>query len=293
MNARTTERPANARPVNARLRRRVLVGAQVAVLAAICLVWVYPLLWIASASVKDALSIFAGGLDLVPDRWKFGNYARAWDEADFSRYMVNSVVVTVASVFLVVLRSATAGYVLARKDFPGRRLVLGVMVGTLFAPTGLFIIPIVETSDLLGLLNTRLGLILALSGAGQVAGTLLYMGYFSRLPRELEEAATVDGAGFLRTFFQVILPLSGPVTATVSVMTFLASWNSFFLPLVFTFSEPDQRTLAVGMLAFQGTNSTDWSGMAAATMLSLLPVIVVFALLQRYFIEGVAGAVKN
>ncbi|WP_460809972.1 carbohydrate ABC transporter permease [Microlunatus endophyticus] len=103
----------------------------------------------------------------------------------------------------------------------------------------------------------------------------------------------MDGAGFFRTFFRVMLPLAGPVTATVALMTFLATWNSFFLPLVFTFSRPDLRTVSVGMLAFIGENSTDWSGMAAAATISLLPVMILFILLQRYFVEGIAGAVKS
>ena len=103
----------------------------------------------------------------------------------------------------------------------------------------------------------------------------------------------MDGAGFLRTFFSVMLPLSGPITATVAVVTFIGTWSNFFVPLVFTFSDPDRRTLAVGMLAFQGTNSTDWTGLAAGATMSLVPVLLVFVLLQRYFVEGIAGAVKN
>jgi raffinose/stachyose/melibiose transport system permease protein len=98
---------------------------------------------------------------------------------------------------------------------------------------------------------------------------------------------------FFRIFFSIMLPLAGPVTATVSVLAFLAAWNSFLVPLVFTFGSPDRRTLAVGMLAFVGTNETDWSGMAAAATLSLLPVVAFFFFVQKYFVEGVAGAIKS
>ncbi|GAA1642140.1 carbohydrate ABC transporter permease [Nonomuraea maheshkhaliensis] len=275
------------------LRRRLGIWAQVAVLAVVCVVWIYPLLWIVSASLKDSLGVFSGGLGLIPGSPHFENYARAWRDADFGLYTVNSVLVTLSTVVLVVLRCALAGYVIARRDFIGRRVVVGVLVATLFAPGGLTIIPVVELSDLLGLLNSRTGIVLALAGGGHVAAVLLYAGYFTRIPRELEEAAIMDGAGFLRTFFRVVLPLAGPVTATVSVMTFLAAWNNFLLPLVFTFSRPDLRTLSVGMLAFRGTNSTDWSGLAAAGTISLIPLLLVFLALQRYFVEGVAGAVKS
>ncbi|MEU8364781.1 carbohydrate ABC transporter permease [Nonomuraea sp. NPDC048882] len=274
------------------VRRRLGIWAQVAVLAVVCVVWIYPLLWIVSASLKDSLGVFSGGLGLIPGSPHFENYARAWRDADFGLYTVNSVLVTLSTVVLVVLRCALAGYVIARRDFIGKRVVVGVLVATLFAPGGLTIIPVVELSDLLGLLNSRTGIVLALAGGGHVAAVLLYAGYFARIPRELEEAI-MDGAGFLRTFFRVVLPLAGPVTATVSVMTFLAAWNNFLLPLVFTFSRPDLRTLSVGMLAFRGTNSTDWSGLAAAGTISLIPLLLVFLALQRYFVEGVAGAVKS
>jgi ABC-type glycerol-3-phosphate transport system permease component len=276
-------------------RRRMRAGrwVQFAVLAAIALVWIYPLLWTLSASLKDSLDIFGGGVSLWPKSFHWENYARAWTDAGFGQYMLNSVLVTVLSVVIVVIRCATAGYVLGRYRFYGRRAVFGVLLGTTFLPTGLAIIPIVELSNRLGLLNSTLGLTLALSAGGNVAAVLLYAGFYAQLPQELEDAAMIDGAGFLRVFFSIMLPLSGPITATVAVVTFLSTWNNFFLPLVFTFSDPSQRTLAVGMLAFQGTNSTDWSGLAAGATMSLIPVIVVFVALQRFFVEGIAGAVKN
>ncbi|UFU07809.1 carbohydrate ABC transporter permease [Ruania halotolerans] len=276
-----------------RLSRRAVRWTQTVVLAVVALAWVYPLLWILSASVKDAMGIFSSGLSLWPESWHWDNYARAWSDAGFDRYMLNTIIITVATVMIVVVRCAAAGYVIARFRFLGRRLLVGVLAATMFIPTGLFIVPVVELTDLMGLLNTHVGLILALSGSGHVAAVLLYAGFFSRVPKELEEAAVMDGAGFLRTFFRIMLPLSGPITSTVVVLTFLATWNNFFLPLVFTFSVPENRTLAVGMLAFEGTNSTDWSGLAAAASLSLLPILVLFLALQRHFVEGIAGAVKN
>lgn len=255
--------------------------------------WIYPFLWMVSASLKDQMEVFASGLGLLPDTPIWENYQRAWTEAGFGKYLVNTVIVTVVTVVVVVVRCAMAGYVLARYDFRGRKVILTVLIATLFVPTGYTIIPVVEISQRLGLLNSLSGMILALSGGAHVASILLYLGYFRQVPRELEEAAIVDGAGFLSLFFRVMLPLSVPITATVTLMTFLATWNAFFLPLVFSFSRPDLRTLSVGMLAFVGENSVDWSGMAAAAVISLLPVVLLFILLQRYFVEGIAGAVKQ
>ncbi|GAA2756398.1 carbohydrate ABC transporter permease [Actinopolymorpha rutila] len=277
----------------ARIARRLPWWIAAAFLAVGCALWVYPFVWMVAASLKDQMEVFASGLSLVPKSPVWANYARAWNDAHFGRYLLNTVVVTVVTVVVVVVRCAMAGYVLARHQFAGRKVIMVVLVATLFVPTGYTVIPVVDLSQRLGLLNSLGGMVVALSGGAHVAAILLYLGYFRQIPRELEEAAIVDGAGFWSIFFRVMLPLAMPVTATVTLLTFLATWNAFFLPLVFTFSRPDLRTLSVGMLAFVGENSTDWSGMAAAATISLLPVVVIFVLLQRYFVEGIAGAVKS
>ena len=275
-----------------RSRRLAQIALTIA-LTILCLIWIYPFLWLVSASLKGQLEIFSKGLDLVPESFQFSNYLRAWNDAKFGLYMLNTVLVTVGTVALVIVRCALTGYVLGRYDFIGKRFLIGVFVATFIVPAGYTIIPVVDLSQRLNLLNSLWGIILALAGAGQVASILLYAGYFRSAPKELEEAAIVDGANFLQIFFRIMLPLAGPVTATVAVLTFLQAWNSFFVPLVFTFGRPDLRTLAVGMLAFVGTNETDWPGMAAAATLSLLPVVVFYFFVQRYFIEGIAGAVKG
>ena len=276
-----------------RWRRRLPIWALTAVLLLVAAFWGYPFVWLLSASLKDQLEVFSAGLGLIPDHPVWENYHRAWVDAKFSTYMLNTVIVTVVTVILVVVRCAMAGYVLARYQFFGRKLVLGILVATLFVPAGYTIIPVVELTQRLGLLNSLTGVIVALAGGGHVAAVLLYLGYFRGIPREIEEAAVIDGAGFVTVFLRVMLPLAGPVTATVVVLTFLSTWNAFFLPLVFTFSRPDLRTLSVGMQAFVGENSVDWPGMAAAATLSLVPIVLLFLFLQRYFFEGIAGAVKS
>jgi ABC-type glycerol-3-phosphate transport system permease component len=290
---RSRRRPGGNRWTPGWILRRLPYWFVALFLAGAAFLWIYPFLWMVSASLKDQLEVFASGLGLLPDKSIWENYQRAWTEASFGKYLMNTVVVTVATVVIVVVRCAMAGYVLARYRFAGRKVVLTVLIATLFVPTGYTIIPVVEVSQRLGLLNSLTGMVLALSGGAHVASVLLYMGYFRQMPRELEEAAIVDGAGFLSLFFRVMMPMALPITATVTLMTFLATWNAFFLPLVFTFSRPDLRTLSVGMLAFVGENSIDWSGMAAAAVISLLPVVLLFVLLQRYFVEGIAGAVKQ
>jgi raffinose/stachyose/melibiose transport system permease protein len=276
-----------------RFLRRLPWWIAAAFLIGAAALWVFPFIWMVSASLKDNMEMFTGGLHLIPSTFVWENYARAWNDAHFGRYLINTIVVTAVTVVIVTIRCATAGYVLARYRFRGSRIFLGVLIATLFVPTGYTIIPVVKISMQLGLINSLTGMILALSGGAYVSAILIYYGYFRQIPREMEEAAVVDGASFVRTFFSVMLPLAMPVTSTVAVLTFITTWNSFFLPLVFSFSRPNIRTVSVGMQAFVGETATDWSGMAAAGVISIVPVVVLFIFLQRYFVEGISGAVKS
>jgi len=262
------------------------------VLIPFCLIWVYPFLWMMSASVKPNGKVFSG-LGLIPTKWFFSNYVAAWRDAHIQQYFINTVIITLASVVIVVVTTSTMGYVLGRIPFPGKKILIGLLACLVLIPQGYTIIPILDLITALHLDGSRLGVILAESGTAHIIQLLLYAGFFRQLPRELDESARMDGAGFYRTFVQIYLPLAKPVTATVIILQFIASWNDFLVPLVLTLSRPDLRTLAVGVYSFQGENLTNYSTMAAASTISLVPVIIVFLALQRYFVEGMAGAVKQ
>ena len=261
--------------------------------AFVCFIWIYPFLWMISASFKSTMELFQNGLKLMPEQFSFDSYIRAWVKGSFGKYFFNSVFVTVWTIVLVVVRCAMAGYVLGTYDFRGKKILISVLLATFLIPTGTTIIPTVDISDALGLLNTRIGMILALGGGGNVAALMLYKATFEGVPKSLREAAEIDGAGFITSFARVMLPMSGAVTATTVIMTFMGAWNNFMIPLVFSFGKPEYRTLPVGMMAFQGANETDWSGMAAAGTIALVPIMLVFICLQKYFINGIAGAVKE
>ncbi len=262
------------------------------VLLPICFVWIYPFLWTVSAALKSNGEIFAG-LGLIPKSLEWSNFPRAWTQANIGRYFINTVIITASSVLIVVVTTSMMGYVLGRYRFPGKRIVVGILVATVFLPQGYTIIPVFELINGLGLSGSLLGVILGTSGGSPIIFILLFTGYFSRLPGELEEAAIIDGAGFFRVFWQVMLPLAKPIIATVAIMQTLHAWNDFLLPLVLTLARPDLRTLAVGIYAFRGEFFVDWGGMAAAATISILPIIVLFLFMQRYFVEGIAGAVKQ
>lgn len=263
-----------------------------AILTPICLIWIYPFIWMMSASVKPNDKIFSG-LGLIPTKWYFSNYTAAWNDARMGRYFINTVVIAAGGVAIVVFTTATMGYVLGRYAFPGRRLIFGLLAALVFLPQGYTIIPIFNLITSLHLAGNIFGIILAESGTAHILQLLLFAGYFRQLPHELEESATMDGAGFFRTFLRIYLPLSKPVVVTVVILQIIASWNDFLIPLVLTLSRPDNRTLAVGIYSFQGENLTNYSDMTAASTIALLPVIAIFLFLQRYFVEGIAGAVKQ
>jgi ABC-type glycerol-3-phosphate transport system permease component len=262
------------------------------VLVPIGLIWIYPFLWMVSAALKTNSEV-AAGAGLLPAAPQWANFARAWTQAHIGQYFANTTIITLSTVVIVVASTAMMGYALGRYDFPGRKIILALYAATIFIPEGYTVIPVFDLINRLHLNDSLLGIILAESGGAHVVYVLLFAGFFSQLPYEIEEAAIIDGAGFVRIFAQVILPLSGPVIATTVILQFMSSWNNFFLPLVLTLSRPELRTLGVGMFAFQGQYYSDMSGMAAASTISLLPIIVVFLALQRYFVEGVAGALKQ
>lgn len=258
-----------------------------------CLIWIYPFLWMISASMKTTTELFQKGLDLIPDRFSLDSYYNAWIKGGFSSYFMNSVLITIGSIIVVLIRCATCGYILSLYDFRGKKLYLLALLATFFIPNGTTIIPVSQISTAFGLMGTRLGVVLALAGGGQVTSILLYKSFFDQTPRSLYEAAVIDGASFLKAFFAVMLPMTGPVTATVTILTFMFSWNNLLIPLVFTMGNADIKTLTVGMMAFSGTYATDWAGMAAAGTMTLIPIVVCYVCLQKYFVSGIAGAVKG
>ncbi|GAB2545849.1 carbohydrate ABC transporter permease [Gracilibacillus alcaliphilus] len=257
------------------------------------LIWIYPFIWMVFSSFKTNNELLTAGINPIPESFNWDNYVRAWDSANFSGYFVNTVILTVSTVIIVVFLCAITGYALGRVNFPGRNIVVICIAAIMFIPKGYTIIPLFKIVNQLGLSNSMLGVILAESSGAHVLFILMFTSFFAKIPKELEEAAEIDGAGFLRTFTKVMLPLSAPMIATTAIMQFIWTWSSFLIPLVLTLNKPELRTLAVGMESFVGNYASDYAGMAAGASISLVPVMIVFIIMQRYFIEGVAGAVKS
>ncbi|WP_145408206.1 carbohydrate ABC transporter permease [Paenibacillus xylanexedens] len=255
------------------------------------LLWLYPIIWMISASVQPEGAFFTG--NIWPSKLDFSGYERAWNAGQFNRYFFNSFVITTSVILITLFVTSLSGYVIGRYPFKGKKIVVAVLVASVFIPVESSVITVFQLIKDMGLLNSLAGIILVEAGSGNIMFILLFAGYFRKMPKELQEAAIMDGSGFFRTFVSIILPLAKPVIVTVTVMQFIWSWNSFLMPLVLTLSKPELRTLAVGLYALKGENVVDWTGIAAGATISLVPVMLIFLFLQRYFVNGLAGSIKG
>jgi len=272
-----------------RLNRLNLITS--VILTVVCFFWLYPFLWPVFSAFKSSDEMYRAGYHLWPQHWILENFVRAWTKAQFSRYLFNTVLYSVSSTLLSVIVTALAGYTLARYKFPGSRLLIILILSMLFLPTATSILPVFDLMQKAHLLNTPLAVILALCG-GPGFSTLLFHGYFKNIPQDLFDAAMIDGASFIQQF-RLVLPLARPVIATTVILGFNAAWQDYFTPLVFTLGRPELRTVAVGLRAFTGQYSVDISGFAAAETISVVPIILVFLVFQRQFVNGLAGAIKE
>lgn len=263
------------------------------ILILVAIVWMYPFVWMITASFKTQDEFWGSGLNIFPEHPTFENFIRAWNNANFGQYFLNTVIVTVVSVVVVLLCTSAAGYALGRYGFPGKKALLGVFTASIAIPLTFTIIPVYELLSSLNLTNSLLGLIIAECGGSHIMFLMLFSSFYRSIPKEMEEAALIDGCGFFRTYVHIMFPLAKPVITTVVIMQFIWTWNSFLLPLVLTLSKPELRTLAVGMYALQGEHVVDWTGIAAGATISVLPVIIIFIIMQKHFVNGIAGAVKS
>jgi raffinose/stachyose/melibiose transport system permease protein len=262
-------------------------------LLALCIIWLYPVIWMVATSFKTQQQMWSDSTNLIPDPLELENFVRAWSTANFSTYFLNTVIFAVSVVLLLIFMGATSGYVLGRFRFPGKKLILVAFIATTVVPRATTIIPLFQLADMLGLLSSRLGYILAYTSKTLIIAILLFIGFYIDVPREMEDSGAMDGCNFWQQFRYIMLPLAKPIIGTVAILNTIGAWKAFMIPLVFTFSRPGLRTLGVGMYAFVGEFTNDWTAMAAAASISIVPMMLVFILFQRYFIEGLAGAVKG
>jgi len=261
-------------------------------LLALAVLTVGPFLWLLVTALKGGgENIFAYPPSLWPAQPTLDNFRQVWDAVPFGRYFFNSVLVAVVAVALNLILASLAAFPLARMRFRGREPFFVMILATMMIPLPVIMIPLFVLSQRLGLLNSYSGLILPT--AVSAFGIFLMRQAFLAIPREIEEAAVIDGANPWQVFWQVMLPLTKPSLATLAIFVFVGSWGDFLWPLI-VLKDPDLYTLPVGISYLAGTFSANWRLIAAGSVLSIMPIVAVFIGLQRFFIGGqTAGAVKG
>jgi len=270
-----------------------------AVLAGYLLWVVYPMAWVAYSSLKTDESIFREAFSLPPlNALQTDNYARAWSEARFGDYFINSILVTVSSVALIVLLGAMTAYALARFYHPLGQGVFWLFLAGLMIPVQLSIVPLFFELRALGLLNSRLGLVLVYTANGLPFAIFILAGFFKSLPRSLYEAAVVDGCSEASAFWRVMLPLAKPGLVTVAIFQFIGIWKEYFFAFMFTSGDAGAsvRTLPLGLanLSITSQYRSDYGMLFAGLVIVTVPILIVFIALQKHLVKGVtAGALKG
>jgi multiple sugar transport system permease protein len=270
-------------------RRAARVSLRHLGLSLLTVVLLYPVLWMVVSSIRPDGEIFQRS-GLVPDTFHVQNYTVGWSalSAPFGHYLVNSAVVVFGCIVGNLISCSLAAYAFARLEFAGRRWWFMIMLGSIMLPIHVIIVPQYILFSRLGWVNTFLPLIVPKLLATDAFFVFLMVQFIRGLPRELDEAARIDGCGHPRIFLKIILPLMKPALATTAIFTFIWTWNDFFSQLIYL-TDPDKYTVPVALRSFiDSTVATSWGAMFAMSVLSLLPVFLAFVFGQRYLIQGIA-----
>ena len=277
-------------PAPRRRRRRLRPSAVVnyALLLLVVVCYLFPLLFLLNTALKSNADFFADPVGVVTSP-QWGNFASAWVQGNFGAYFLNSVVYTLCAAGLGTAIAVVMGFPVGRGYLKFPRLWNALFVVMLFLPNAL----ITQFQLLLriGLYNTYLGYILIMA-AGVGIGPLLISGYVKSLPRELDEAAAVDGSGYWRYLLTFVLPMAKPAIATVFILQAIGVWNDIILATILL-PDPSKSPISLGLYAFQGTYTNDWGLLAAATMIVAAPLVAAYVFLQRYLVGGVVGSIKG
>lgn len=257
-------------------------------LLAIALIMLFPLLWLISTSLKSPTeNIFQFPPQLLPSQPTLANYVRVWQTNPFGRYLFNSTAIALLTVGLNLLFCALAAYPLARLNFRGREVIFSLIVATIMIPFQIVMIPLYILTVKLKITNTYIGIIFP--AIASAFGIFLLRQAFASVPKEMEEAARMDGCSELGLWWFIMLPAIQPALMTLAIFVFIGSWSDFLWPLI-VLTRPDLYTLPLGVANLAGTFSLDWRLIAAGSVISIAPVLIMFLFLQRYIVPTDAGS---
>lgn len=280
------------RPMGATRRDPMLVALWLALIL-LALIWVAPFVFIVFTSLKSNAAVMGSSAFAPPGELAWANFPKAWARGNFSTTAFNGLLISAIKVPLGLLISAMAAYALARVPMPGRKLAFAVIVFGTMIPFQVMLAPIFRQVNAFGLINTYPGIILPYLAFGVPYQVFILHGFFAAVPKELSEAARIDGAGHFTIFRRIFLPISMPALSALFILDFVATWNEFAMALVIL-QDKDHWTLPLGMMNFQSQFQNDFGQLNAAIVMTVLPAALVYLMFQRYFIAGLtSGAVKE
>lgn len=253
---------------------------------------IFPLLWMISSSLKTQQTIFSN-MSLIPESPAWYNYVIAWTKGNFGMYFLNSLFYTVTVVTGIIIISSLAAYAFSRLEFPGKNIFFFILIATMMIPIPGGLIALYVLLLKLNLVNTRLGYILPQINAGLALGVFLLKTFFDKIPKELEDAARIDGCNKFQVYLHVALPLAKPALAVLVIFNVLTVWNEYVLALLIL---NDQKLMPLqrGLMVFQGQHITEYPVLMAGITITVVPIIIVYLIMQRHIISGIAaGALKN
>lgn len=275
-----------------RVRRQISLVIGYVLLAVILVLLLFPFVEMLGTSLRSKENVFTYPSTWFPDSLRFENFTQIWSEVPLAQYFLNSTIIALGATLLNALAAIPAGYAIAQLNFPGRRVVLYLVIATqMFSPVVL-LIAFFQMMSSFGLLNTLLALILINSAVTLPFTVWIMTSYFQTIPRDIEEAARLDGASRFRLLWDHYLPLALPGVLTSMIFSFVLSWNEFLFALTFI-SDQDKRPLTTGLYAFVGRFEVQWQFLMAGSILCIVPVFILFLIVQRRIVSGLtAGAVK-
>jgi multiple sugar transport system permease protein len=258
---------------------------------------IFPIFYTLMASIKGNQELLANPSAIFPEKIILDNYVQAWQLANFKQYTFNSVYMSFFIVVGTIITSTTAGYVFERGRFKGKELIFAIVLSSMFISLGsLTLYPTLMIAKFFGINKTLWGVILIRVIGLNVSNLFIARGYIATIPKEVDEAAKIDGCSFFGIYRHIIFPLLKPLIATIGILEFRAAWNDYLMPLVFTMSNPKRMPLVVGVVNLKSTGeaASNWNVMLAGTAISIIPMIIVFIIFNKNFISGLtSGSVKG
>ena len=252
-------------------------------LVLVAIFFILPILWLVTTSLKPESQVFT--LNLIPDNFQWDNYSKIFDRIPFLSYLRNSTLISLVNIIGVVFSSSIVAYAFSFLEWPGRDKLFYVILGTMLLPLQVTMIPVFVIFKELGWLNTFKPLMIPAFFGGGAFNIFLMRQFFLSIPKSLIDAARIDGCSEFRIYATIVMPLTKPAIATVAILTFLFVWNDFLGPLIYL-SDQVKGTLALGLAQFAGQQQPEWALLMAASILMMLPIVILFFLFQKYFIRG-------